>query len=219
MPYSCPPIYLSTVSISFSSSNSVYSSILVNFLQFFSSCLSIINQIAASSLWIRVVVYEHSIYIYAFSRCFYPKRLTVHSCYTYFQYMCQYMCSLGIEPTTFALLTQCSNHWATGTLQLLGVFINYNPNSGNVGTCFKWKIKDFQITWANILFTIEDRKHKCLNWDSAGRTWTWTAFAWRPREKTEECKDHRFHRAGTLPQDISIAFYLSSFLLLVSLLF
>ncbi len=29
---------------------------------------------------------------------------------------CQYVCSLGIEPTTFALLTQCSNHWATGTL-------------------------------------------------------------------------------------------------------
>ncbi len=53
------------------------------------------------------------IYIYAFSRCFYPKRLTVLSCYTYFF---QYMCSLGIEPTTFALLTQCSNHWTTGTL-------------------------------------------------------------------------------------------------------
>ncbi len=28
------------------------------------------------------------------------------------------MCSLGIEPTTFALLTQCSNHWATSTLCL-----------------------------------------------------------------------------------------------------
>ncbi len=53
------------------------------------------------------------IYIYAFSRRFYPKRLTVHSGYNFF---CQYMCSLGIEPTTFALLTQCSNHWATGTL-------------------------------------------------------------------------------------------------------
>ncbi len=26
---------------------------------------------------------------------------------------CQYVRSLGIEPTTFALLTQCSNHWAT----------------------------------------------------------------------------------------------------------
>ncbi len=28
---------------------------------------------------------------------------------------CQYVWSLGIKPTTFALLTQCSNHWATGT--------------------------------------------------------------------------------------------------------
>ncbi len=28
---------------------------------------------------------------------------------------CQYMCSLGIEPTTFALLAQCSNHLGTGT--------------------------------------------------------------------------------------------------------
>ncbi len=27
----------------------------------------------------------------------------------------QYVYSLGIEPTTFALLMQCSNHWATGT--------------------------------------------------------------------------------------------------------
>ncbi len=44
-------------------------------------------------------------YIYAFSRRFYPKRLTVHSGYNFF---CQYMCSLGVEPTTFALLTQCS---------------------------------------------------------------------------------------------------------------
>ncbi len=32
---------------------------------------------------------------------------------------CQYVCSLGIKPTTFALLTQCSNHWATGTLFLI----------------------------------------------------------------------------------------------------
>ncbi len=30
-------------------------------------------------------------------------------------HFCQYMCFLGIEPTIFALLTQCSNHWATGT--------------------------------------------------------------------------------------------------------
>ncbi len=44
-------------------------------------------------------------YIYAFSRRFYPKWLTVHSGYTV---LYQYMCFLGIEPTTFALLTQCS---------------------------------------------------------------------------------------------------------------
>ncbi len=42
---------------------------------------------------------------FTFIRRFYPKRLTVHSGYTVF---CQYVCSLGIEPTTFALLTQCS---------------------------------------------------------------------------------------------------------------
>ncbi len=46
----------------------------------------------------------------------------------------------------------------------------YNPNSRNVGTFLKtWiklKLKDFQITWANIVFTIEHREHnKCLNWD------------------------------------------------------
>ncbi len=35
----------------------------------------------------------------------------LHSGYNFFVSMC----SLGIEPTTFALLTQCSNHWATGT--------------------------------------------------------------------------------------------------------
>ncbi len=50
-------------------------------------------------------VRKKTIYIYAFSRCFYPKRLTVHSRYTLY---CQYVCSLGIKPTTFALLTQCS---------------------------------------------------------------------------------------------------------------
>ncbi len=45
----------------------------------------------------------------------------------------------------------------------------YNLNSGNVGTFFfiwiKWKLKDFQITWASILFTIEHREHnRCLDY-------------------------------------------------------
>ncbi len=55
-------------------------------------------------------------------------------CHNYFQYFIQsdlsslifqYMCSLGIEPTTFALLTQCSNHWATGTVYIYYIYI-YN---------------------------------------------------------------------------------------------
>ncbi len=50
------------------------------------------------------VIEETTNYIYAFSRRFYPKRLTVHS-----GYICIVsMCFLGIKPTTFALLTQCS---------------------------------------------------------------------------------------------------------------
>ncbi len=37
--------------------------------------------------------------LFTFTRHFYPKRLTVHSGYTF----CQYVCSLGIEPTTFCI--------------------------------------------------------------------------------------------------------------------
>ncbi len=54
------------------------------------------------------------IYIYAFSRRFYPKRLTVHSGYTFFFY--QYVCSLGIDPMTFCAANAMLYHWATGTL-------------------------------------------------------------------------------------------------------
>ncbi len=40
------------------------------------------------------------------------KNILIFKLYIY----CQYVCSLGIEPTTFALLMQCSNYWAKGTL-------------------------------------------------------------------------------------------------------
>ncbi len=52
-----------------------------------------------------MVLVQVYIYIYAFSRRFYPKQLTVY----YKLYInCPYVCFLGIEPTTFALLTLCS---------------------------------------------------------------------------------------------------------------
>ncbi len=46
------------------------------------------------------------IYIYAFSRRFYPKRLTLHSSYSFTFY--QLLLSLGIEPMILALLAPCS---------------------------------------------------------------------------------------------------------------
>ncbi len=71
------------------------------------------NLVASASHAVHLVCHSHGnsgmedyIYIYAFSRCFYPKRLTVHSGYTFI--FCQYVCSLGIEPIAFALLTQYS---------------------------------------------------------------------------------------------------------------
>ncbi len=49
------------------------------------------------------------IYIYAFSRRFYPKRLTVHSGYTIFIYFFISMCvPWEMNPCPFALLMQCS---------------------------------------------------------------------------------------------------------------
>ncbi len=50
-------------------------------------------------------VITFTFYIYAFSRRFYPKRLTVHSGYTCFISMCVPWES---NPQPFALLTQCS---------------------------------------------------------------------------------------------------------------
>ncbi len=60
---------------------------------------------------------QNIFYIYVFSRHFYPKRLTVHSGYTFFlfNFFHHYVCSLGIEPTTFCAANAMLYHWATGT--------------------------------------------------------------------------------------------------------
>ncbi len=66
------------------------------------NCILYILQIFTQTFYIG------NIYIYAFSRRFYPKRLT--SAFRLYIF-CQSLGlsqSLGIEPTTFALLTQCS---------------------------------------------------------------------------------------------------------------
>ncbi len=49
-------------------------------------------------------------YISAFSKRFYPKRLTIAFRLYIFN---QYLCSLGIEPTTFCAADAMLYHWAT----------------------------------------------------------------------------------------------------------
>ncbi len=70
------------------------------------------------------------IYIYAFSRRFYPKRLTLHSSYSFTFY--QLLLSLGIEPMILALLAQCSTIWATGKL------FQYPDPSSTQPWCCNW---------------------------------------------------------------------------------
>ncbi len=67
-----------------------------------------------NSLMWTVCIYIY-IYIYAFSRCFYPKRLTVHSGYTCFVSMCV---PWELNPQPFALLTQCSTTESQGHLHV-----------------------------------------------------------------------------------------------------
>ncbi len=60
----------------------------------------------------QLIVWQHYIYIYiyAFSRRFYPKRLTIAFRLYIFN---QYVCSLGIKPTTFCAADAMLYHWAT----------------------------------------------------------------------------------------------------------
>ncbi len=55
----------------------------------------------------------NTFYIYAFSRCFYRKRLTVHSGYTFF---CQYVFP-GNRTHNLCAANAMLYHWATGTLR------------------------------------------------------------------------------------------------------
>ncbi len=105
------------------------------------------------TVWTCDRVFLCQIYIYAFSRRFYPKRLTLHSGYTFF---CLYVCSLGIEPTTFCAANAMLYHWATGTLlpntlllgsyKFLKVFFEHGSSWSHEGRNslfghFSWKRK------------------------------------------------------------------------------
>ncbi len=72
-------------------------------------------------------------FIYIFSRRFYPKRLQVHSGFTCFF---KYVCSWGIEPTTFCAANTMLHHWATVTpctQSLIGACLARTPASVRCG--------------------------------------------------------------------------------------
>ncbi len=74
------------------------------------------------------------IYIYAFSRRFYPKRLTVHSGYTCFISMCVPWES---NPQPFALLTQCSTTEPQEHLEAVHLFCLHTEKNSHI----------FRVTW------------------------------------------------------------------------
>ncbi len=86
------------------------------------------------------------IYIYAFSRRFYPKRLTIaFNLYIFFN---QYACSLGIEPITFCTADAMLYHWAYTKRSYLvhGVKAFYYTMIGRVKLYFIWLITS-KIGW------------------------------------------------------------------------
>ncbi len=64
----------------------------------------LLEKVSHAAFIFAFINYSAAIYIYAFSRRFYPKRLTVHSGYTFFS-MCV---PWELNPQIVALLTQCS---------------------------------------------------------------------------------------------------------------
>ncbi len=72
------------------------------------------HQARSGNYYCIITNHYYYIYIYAFSRCFYPKRLTIaFRLYIFNQYFNQYVCSLGIKPTTFCAANAMLYHWAT----------------------------------------------------------------------------------------------------------
>ncbi len=94
-----------------------------------------------------------------------------------------------------------SSRWLIQINAIIHLF-KYKPNSGNVGTFFKiwikWRLKYFQITWANILFTIEHREHnKCFKL----RNFTLISTEWAPF-KFDDCYRSQKSWHGLKKQEI-----------------
>ncbi len=84
------------------------------------------------------------IYMYAFSRRFYPKRLTIAFRLYIF---CQYMCSLGIEPTTFCAANTMLYHWATQEHKTWMIWSLISIDFGFICYVF-WDVSSAIVRWS-----------------------------------------------------------------------
>ncbi len=112
------------------------------------------------------------IYIYAFSRRFYPKRLTLHSSYSFTFY--QLLLSLGIEPMILALLAPCSTIWATGKQVEMWTHLQHTFLFTILHVVFGERPKFFAILYCEMWFLI------CLtllSWNLAQSDEPWSSFA------------------------------------------
>ncbi len=96
-------------------------------------------------------IHLHYIYIYAFSRRFYPKRLTLHSSYSLTFY--QLLLSLGIEPMILALLAPCSTIWATGKQKIITIKRTKDLNYFSLCALylFNTRVSQFELNYWNKL--------------------------------------------------------------------
>ncbi len=109
------------------------------------------------TIWLLLPNLISNVYIYAFSRRFYPKRLTVHSDYKFFVSMCV---PWELNPLPFALLTQCFTtepqeqlraHFYIASLLLWCSELVISPQSsppvllqGDCGPCNKSTVSHFR---------------------------------------------------------------------------
>ncbi len=94
-------------------------------------------------------IHLHYIYIYAFSRRFYPKWLTLHSSYSLTFY--QLLLSLGIKPMILALLAPCSTIWATGKQKIITIKRTKDLNYFSLCALylFNTRVSQFELNYWN----------------------------------------------------------------------
>ncbi len=97
------------------------------------------------------------IYIYAFSRRFYPKRLTVHSGYTFILSVCVFP---GNRTHNFCAANAMLYHWATGTVDR-NTIPSFDSIVKNNSQKFRYQTYLFCLFLLNISAEYHEQKSVC----------------------------------------------------------